>query len=83
VDGKVGAEQLAPLPEAVEGSDDGAGEESLQDLLHKGDLCLGNGGLVAQVSHLPCPVGKQNNIGLVITENRTCWLLNCLGLRFV
>jgi hypothetical protein len=59
VDGKVWSEQLAPLPEAVEGSDDGAGEQSLQDLLHEGDLRLGDGGLVAQVSHLPCPVGKK------------------------
>ncbi len=81
MDGKIRTEQLAPLPEAVEGSDDGAGEQSLQDLLHEGDLCLGNGGLVAQVSHLPCPVA--NNIGLVIIENRTCWLLNCKGFRFV
>ncbi len=63
MDGKVWSEQLAPLPEAVEGSDDGAGEESLQYLLHEGDLRLGNGGLVAQVCHLPRPMAKQTTSG--------------------
>jgi hypothetical protein len=52
---KVWSEQLASLPEAVQRCDDGAREEPLQYLLHKGDLCLGDGGLVAQVSHLPGP----------------------------
>ena len=55
MDGKVGSEELAPLPEAVQGRDDGAGEQPVQQLLHKGNLRLGNGGLVAQVRHLPGP----------------------------
>ena len=43
-------EDLAALPEAVKGGDDGAGEEVVQDRLHDlRDLCLRKGRLVAQI----------------------------------
>ena len=62
MNGVVWSKELAALPEAVQGRDDGAGEEPVQNLLHKGNLCLGDGGLVAQVSHLPRPSVQQQMI---------------------
>ena len=53
MDRKVGAQQLAALPETVEGRNDGAGEQLVQDLLDEGLFGLGDGRLVAEVCHLP------------------------------
>ena len=53
MDGEVGAEDLCALPEAVQGRDDGAGEELVQERLHEGDLGLRHRGLVTQVRQTP------------------------------
>ena len=53
-------EDLAALPEAVKGGDDGAGEEVVQDRLHDlRDLCLRKGRLVAQIRQLPGAGGER------------------------
>ena len=58
MDGEIRAQNLATLPETVERCDDGTGEQSLQNLVHKLNLCDGDGGRVAQVRELPTP-GKS------------------------
>ena len=53
-------EDLAALPEAVKGGDDGAGEEVVQDRLDDlRDLCLRKSRLVAQIRQLPGAGGER------------------------
>ena len=56
----VGAEDLGTLPEAVEGRDDRAGEQLVQDGLDNlRQLGLRQCSLVAQVRQLPGPASKE------------------------
>lgn len=59
-DGMVRTEDLCTLPEAVEGRDDGTGEQLVQDWLNNlRQLGLGQCSLVAQVRQFPRPASKE------------------------
>ncbi len=54
MDRKIRAKEPATLPETIQGCDNGAGKQLVQDLVHQGDLrVLRDARLVAQVLQLP------------------------------